>query len=202
MPVFKYPPHITAHLQHVSNLSEDAERQHVPNDIDHSCLVAVRLKDVRMMPQSVRSRSLHVYKTMGRIPPTDLGSPAERYLMQAEMITNLSALRNRAGAHGEYLETQPRRRDVLQIASVCKEREYLFDGSRDPLFLSKGMELEAHTCFSPVPVIALLEIHADVPTLFSGSRRHKCSVEISMYQRLSLATSRRTTPRAAAIPPR
>src|SRR5579863_7242598 len=91
-PVFENPAHIVPHLQCMNQPPQNAKWQCVPHHIDHPGSVAVRFKSMGMVPELVGSRSLHVDKTIGRVPLEYLGAPPYGYAMQVQLIPNLRAL--------------------------------------------------------------------------------------------------------------
>ena len=134
---------------------QDAERQLVSHNIDHFGSTAVRLKPVRVAPEFVRSRSLHVDENIGRVLLEDLGPPMNRDAMQSQTVTNLRAFGNCARVHRENSEAQPRRGDLFQVAGVGKEREYFVDRTRNPSSSPQPVKIDAYIASSPALEVAL-----------------------------------------------
>jgi hypothetical protein len=92
------------------------------------------LKTMSVMPDTVWPGSLHIDKTMWRLPSQDLGLPANWNSMETKLIADFSPWFYGIAINRQDPEMQPRRSDFLQIACVRKETEDLIQRARNPLF--------------------------------------------------------------------
>ena len=120
--IFEDSPEFSSHKQRVYQSASGHGASH-PASNERP---AVRLlESVSVNPKAVRTASLRVFETRGRLPSSDLCPPLDRQPVEAELIVGQLSCshRDRSGCHERKMKK--RRRQSLKILSIREKCEHI-----------------------------------------------------------------------------
>ena len=120
--IFEDSPTFSSHKQRVYQSASGHGASH-PASNERP---AVRLlESVSVNPKAVRTASLRVFETRGRLPSSDLCPPLDRQPVEAELIVGQLSYshRDRSGCHERKMKK--RRRQSLKILSIREKCEHI-----------------------------------------------------------------------------
>jgi hypothetical protein len=106
-------------------------------------------KSVFVHPERVGTSGLAIDEAMGRLPDLDLALPAQRYAPQAQAIVEQRALADFDCRRRQDFETEPFRRQTLEITRVGKELENLIARLGEPELAFKSICFHHGSAFEP-----------------------------------------------------
>lgn len=130
-----------AYIELVDKLSKPAEGQAVAHLVHKACAAVFRDKAVGVVPESVRTTKLDVYKQVRRVVGGDVRCPAYRYPHKPDGIVDEGALVHGDRRRRQEPKIQLRWRNASQVFRALKKRKDLRERSGHPLFTVEAIEL-------------------------------------------------------------